>query len=220
MQVSHKTLAYRIIPFIPIVETDSSQFTPTLLKDLVVTYKTVQRKSLYLVLIEFQNVGNTSIELDDFESEGISIDFGTGTQAIGASIKIKNIVSEVPMVDNQNILIDKFVSRPEDLITLRVFLETEPNIESIKISGFTLRRIDHPNEKNKRNVEMVRNILYITTIILFIISIIVLLTLHLTKINVWILLTLLTILSLLYFCFITIKIFNAIFINLTKQHKI
>src|SRR5947209_8173191 len=142
MQLPRKRMSYRIIPYIPIVETDYSQVTSTFLKDLEVTYKTVQRKGLYLVLVEFQNIGNTSIEPEDFKSEGLALGFGTGAQVIGASIKIKDTVLEVSMVNDQNILIDKFASKPDELITLRVFLETKPNIDDITIGGFTLRRID------------------------------------------------------------------------------
>src|SRR5206468_45199 len=109
-----------------------------------------------------------------------------GAQIIGANIKIKDTVSEVSMVNDQNILIDKFASKPDELITLRVFLETKPNIDNITIGGFTLRRIDHPNEKSKKNLEMLRNMSYFTSVLLFIISFVVLLTILFTQLNIWV----------------------------------
>ena len=223
MQLPHKKMMYCINPYISIVDTDYSLVTPTFLSNLEVKYKTVQVKSLYHVLIEFQNVGNRNIEPDDFKSKGITVGFGAEMKILGTSMKVNDRILEVVMRNNDpNIVIDPFVSKPNETITLRVFLETKPNTDNINVTvdGFPLRHLEHPNEKNKKILQRTRNVSYGTTLFLFIVSFAVLLIILLTKLNVWVLVTSVTFLSLLYLGFITIKVSNAVFMNLTKQPKI
>lgn len=225
--LSRKEIIYRVLSLTPIVETNKTQVTPTLLKDLVVMYKGQAQSSLYLELIEFRNVGNTRITPNNFKPKGIYLRFA-GAIILGADIKTIDSYSAPQCVvkTNEDIQIEPFEFDPGEFMTLRVFLASNKDhkvhISTVPNAGtdFLIQRVDDTNTRNKKILkrfqiffDVVTPFLLVSSLMLFIIVLFAL-----PQINFWILIFLLGAISIVYLCIIVSRVFN--FIILSKQPKI
>lgn len=223
--LSRKELIYRVLSLTPIVETNQTQVTPTLLKDLVVMFKGQAQSSLYLELIEFRNVGNTRITQEDFKAKGITLQFATKA-ILGADIKTTDSYSAPQcVIDGEYIRIMPFEINPGEFMTLRVFLASDKY--DVRIyrhpstdTKFSIHQMNDTNTRNKKILKgfqiffnVVTPFLLISSLVLFI-----LIQFVLPQINVWFLISLLGATSIVYLCIIVSRVFNFIF--LSKQPKI
>lgn len=188
-----------------IVNTNQSQLSQTHSNQLLVMYGGFQVTKLLLLLIEFNNVGNTTITTEDYK-KGITINFGPNANIIDASIKTNiDPIPEIDM-DKQYITIKKFESEPHDAITLRVFLTSDEYKVRIdeKANNFSLRQVDNVNEARKKLEERIQNTLKFITIFLTIVCFGVFLMIlfgPMLTINISVVLLALIINTIVYVCF-------------------
>ena len=144
-----------------------------------------------------------------------------GINVIGATMKGSDGKDfPQPEHDKEYILVEKFESHPGDLITIRVFLETnrhDVKVIEMKDDKFTIRKVDDTNTKNKEHLKKIRIFFNTMTILLFVSSVaLFIIPFTLLKINFWILLAL-SVITFSNLCFIVSRLFN--FIILSRQPK-
>jgi hypothetical protein len=225
--LSRKEIIYRVLSLTPIVETNKTQVTPTLLKDLVVMYKGQAQSSLYLELIEFRNVGNTRITLNDFKPKGIALRFAMGASILGADIKTTDsyFAPQCVVETKEDIQIKPFEIDPGDFMTLRVFLASDKygvRINPLPNTGtnFPIQQVDDTNTRNKKILKRLQIFFNVVTPFLLVSSLVlfIIVLFALPQINFWFLISLLGAISIVYLCIIVSRVFN--FIILSKQPKI
>lgn len=217
---------------IPIVETQHDLMTSTFRKKLTTTYlllgDSVTIKSLYLAVITLKNTGNKAIEANTFFQDGITIELGEEARILDVSAKSTGSTAlEWTTMNNHQLRIKKFVSTPDTLDTLKIFLESDQcTFEILHQSkhGFKIKTIDDSNERNKKGIKYLDVASNLISVTLFFISSAFLLFLLFKFPQIsnqaplgLSLLLLLVVTSIVYLCLMASRIFHAIFLG--KQPK-
>jgi len=222
-QMSYKEMTYRVTSQTPLVATNVSQVTPSLLTGLHVTFNEKPQTSVYLVFVEFRNTGNKAITKADYKVNGIPLKFDPPAVILGASIKGRDtsLVPDEP--DRKSIMLPYLESEPNKLISISLFLETV--IDKVIIEGeenynFVVRR-GYDTQSIQKAQNHIWRIFNAMTICLFITSSLAALGVVLFTFsanNILFLSLLLGGITLTYLSIMFSKLFNFLF--LSKQPKI